>query len=63
MRVKLRVTYLDDSVHWHTVGLGKPWKIQVMYGVHFLMLGRGIPRTLIPMENIRSIDIEEDENE
>lgn len=59
MSVQLVVTGLDDSRRYFTVGLGKPWKITVMYGVPFLMIGRGIPRTLLPLCNIRSIDLEE----
>lgn len=59
MRVQLIVTSLDEQTRYYTVGMGKPWRIRVIGGVEFLVIGNGMGRRMLPMQNIREIELGE----
>lgn len=56
-KVQLIVTYMDDSVRYHPVDQARGWKYDNMNGVDLLVIGNGMHKTMIPMGNVRSVEL------
>lgn len=56
-KTQLIVTYMDDSIRYYPVGLARGWKYDNMNGVELLVIGNGLNRTMIPVCNTRSIEL------
>jgi hypothetical protein len=56
-RLQVVVTYADDQVRYYPLSRETGWRIDPVY--RQLILGKGLPRTYIPLDSVRSYDIEE----
>lgn len=57
MPLQLVVTYLDDQIRYYPIRREQGWRIDPVYNQ--ILVGKGLPRTHIPLSNVRSYDIEE----
>jgi hypothetical protein len=55
--VHLVVTYADHQIGYYPVSEDQGWKIDT--ATRCLIVGRGVPRKMIPLDSIQVIDIEE----
>lgn len=55
-RVQLVVRHNDDSHSYYTVSPGGGWRIDPARGV--LIVGRGMPRTYVPLVNVKDWAVE-----
>lgn len=55
MTVQLVVTYFDHQVMYYPVDSERGWKID--NPSRCLIIGRGVPRTFVPLDQVRSFDI------
>jgi hypothetical protein len=53
----IAVTYTDNVTHYFPVGLNRPWRIDAPS--RCLIIGRGVPRIYVPLDQVRSFHIEE----
>lgn len=58
-RVQLAVTFHSDVTRYYPVTAGQGWKVDQMYGVSLLVIGTGIPRTMIPLAGVQSFELAE----
>lgn len=56
-RLQLAVTFHNDHTRYYPVTFEGGWKTSHMWGVEFLIIGTGIPRTLIPLSGVQSFTI------
>jgi hypothetical protein len=56
MASQLVVTYMDHTVMYYPVGLGLAWRIDTPS--RCLVIGRGVPRDYVPLDQVRSFRIE-----
>lgn len=54
--IQLVVTYFDHEIGYFTVPPNQGWKIDAPS--RCLIVGRGIPRTYIPLDKVRSFEID-----
>lgn len=54
------VTHLDHVITYHTIPPEQGWKIDS--ATREIKIGKGFPRTVIPMDNVRYYSIEEYED-
>lgn len=59
-RLQLIVTYFDHAIMYYPTDAGQGWKIDS--ASRCLVVGRGVPRTMIPLDQVRSFDIAPMEN-
>lgn len=59
-RVQLVVTFLDNTIGYFGVDIRGGWKVD--NSTRELKLGKGFPRTNIPLDNVRYYSIEEFED-
>lgn len=60
MNVQLVVTYADHSIGYYPVRTGTVtigWKLDA--GSRCLVIGKGVPRTYVPLDRVMSFSIEE----
>lgn len=55
--LQLVVTYHNNLIGYFTVGPDKPWKIDT--SSRMIVVGKGIPRTMIPLDGVACFNIEE----
>jgi hypothetical protein len=56
-RLQLVVTYADDQMRYYPVDRETGWRIDPVY--RQVIIGKGLARTMIPFDSIRSYNIEE----
>jgi len=56
-RIQLVVLGKDGVYQYYTVPQGQSWKVDPVN--RELVIGRGVPRTHVPLDNVRSYTIEE----
>lgn len=56
-RIQLVVLYMDNTYCYYPVPEGSSWKVDPVHNE--IIVGRGVPRTAIPLFNVRSYSIEE----
>lgn len=54
-RVQIEVTGMDNVMSFYPVPPGQGWKIDPSYAL--LVIGRGLGRTVIPLQNVRSFRV------
>lgn len=54
-RTQLVVSYADHSTRYYVIGPGSSWRIDA--ASRCLVIGRGVPRTYVPLDQVRSFDI------
>ena len=54
--IQLEISYNDNSTMFYPVPDGQGWKIDPAMRV--IVIGRGVPRTMIPLDTVKSIEIE-----
>lgn len=54
-RLQLIVTYFDHTIMYYPIDAGQGWKIDS--ATRQIVIGRGVPRTFIPLDQVRSYDI------
>jgi hypothetical protein len=54
--VQLVVTYADDVTRYYPVPRPGGWRIDVTH--RQIVIGRGVPRTMIPLDGVRAYGIE-----
>lgn len=59
-KVQLVVTFLDNTIGYFGVDIQGGWKVDT--STRELKLGKGFPRTNIPLDNVRYYAIEEYES-
>jgi hypothetical protein len=57
MRRQLVVTYHDRAIMYYPVDADRSWKIDPSW--RCLIIGKGVPRTFVPLDQVRSFDIEQ----
>jgi hypothetical protein len=60
MMVHLVVTYTTHQVMYYPVPRTEGWKINT--ADRTIVVGRGVPRILVPLDNVLSIELEECED-
>jgi hypothetical protein len=56
-RLQLAVTYADDVTRYYPVTGAWGWRIDVTH--RQIVIGRGVPRTMIPLDSVRAYTIEQ----
>ena len=54
--LQLVVTYSDDTTRYYPVTYAGGWKVDPVH--RELVIGRGVPRTFVPLDNVRAYSIE-----
>lgn len=57
MRVHLVVDYLNGPTRYYPVPEGQGWRVDTI--LRMVVIGRGVPRVMIPYDTVASIEIEE----
>ena len=57
MAVIMTVVFHNGTDDKYVVNAERPWRIDVMH--RMLVIGRSVPRVMIPLDNIRHIILEE----
>jgi hypothetical protein len=56
-QIQLVVTHRDHQVTYHQVPEGQTWKVDPQ--MRCLVVGRGVPRQMIPLDGVLHFDVEE----
>lgn len=56
-KVQLIITDLNDVVRYEPIDPARGWKYETMYGVELLTIGNGLHRKFYPLCNVRSVQI------
>lgn len=56
-RLQIVVLHNDNVYQYHPVPEGQGWKVDTIN--RQIVVGRGVPRTMIPLDTVRSYTIEE----
>lgn len=54
--IQLVVTYADHQIGYYPVPPGQGWKIDA--ASRCIVIGRGVPRQMVPLDNVQTIEIE-----
>ena len=57
MTVQLVVTYNDHTIMYYSVNMRQGWRVDA--AKRCIVIGRRLPRTYIPLDSIRSWDVEQ----
>jgi hypothetical protein len=57
MRIHLVVDYLNGTTRYYVVPEDQGWRVDVMQ--RMIVVGRKVPRIMIPLDTVASIEIEE----
>lgn len=56
MSVHLVVTYCDNTIMYYPVPVDQGWRVDA--GMRLLVIGTGVPRTHVPLDQVRSFEVE-----
>lgn len=54
--LRLSVLFLDNQRNWYQLGEGRGWRIDPVHRA--IVIGRGIERIIIPLDNVRLFEFE-----
>ena len=56
MGIQIVVTHRDNRFTFHTVPEGQGWKVDA--ACRCLVIGRGVPRTYVPLDGVMAFEVQ-----